>query len=248
MPPEETTETTETTETSPLAKAAGAAQPAKPDRPDGLADDFWSEDKGVDLDKLLGSYKELSEFKTAQETAAAGRPKAAADYKLELPKDFQAPEGVKVELDPDDPRLGPARELALKLGLSQDGFAEIIALDAQFKLAEQASLDEAVAKELGKLGTKGKARVEAVETWLNANLGKDSANAITPMLFTAAQVQAIEKLIQKAGGAVPNFDPSNRETAGEHDQEVSDEEYQAMTPSQRITYSRDLAKKRQKAA
>lgn len=251
MPPEETTEKTVTTETSPLAKAGEGARSEKPVRPEALGKDYdayWSDEKGVDFGKLAADHKSLAEFKTAQDAAAASRPKKADDYKLELPKDFEAPQGVKIELDPNDPRLGPARELALKHGWSQEAFADAIAMDAKFRLAEQTQLNERLAEELKALGTDGKARVDAVEAWLTANLGNEHGNAIVPMLFTRLQVEAIEKLIKLTKGKVPDFDGNNREDGDDDANEVSDEEYEKMTPTQRVTYTRGLAAKRAKAA
>lgn len=252
MPPEEKTEQeTKVDEKSPLSTAeqhggdGDQSRSEKPVRPEGLADDYWNDETGVDLPKLLTDHKSLAEAKAAQDAAAAGKPQKAEDFKAVLPDDFEAPDGVQIVIDEKDPRLPIARELALEMGLDQAGFSKLLALDAKFKLAEDAQLKGRLTAELGHLGTRGKERVDAVTTWMGAKLGSDFANALAPMIFTAKQVQAFEKIIGLLGGNVPNFTGAKR--GEESDGEISDEEYAAMSPTARINYAREQTAKKKAA-
>jgi hypothetical protein len=88
-----------------------------------------------------------------------------------------------------------------------------------------------------KLGAKGKERVAAVTQWLGAKLGGDAAKALAPMLYTAQQVQAFERLMQLNRGVVPGNAGSGRDGGKA---EMSDEEWNKLTPSQKINHARGL--------
>jgi hypothetical protein len=60
------------------------------------------------------------------------------------------------------------------------------------------------------LGDDAKPRLEAVQMWLNKNLPKEHAEALTAAGVTAGTIGALEAIIQKAGG--PSVLPNNSES------------------------------------
>jgi hypothetical protein len=60
------------------------------------------------------------------------------------------------------------------------------------------------------LGDNAKPRLEAVQMWLNKNLSKEHAEALTAAGVTADAIGALEAIIQKAGG--PSVLPNNSES------------------------------------
>ncbi len=222
----------------PAAKPAAESDPSpsKPVRPEGLADDYWDAEKGVVLDKLLADHKTLAEAKAEADKRAAEVPEDITAYKAELPEDFKLPEGMKFEPLPEgDPVLTAAREYAKSAGLTPKEFKGLVALQMQSAMAEEKALQEASAAERKKLGDKGQARIDAVTTFLQTRLGNDHANALVPMIFTAKQLEAYEGLIEVAKGGAPKF---NQRRDGEGEPEMSDEEWNAMSQTDKIAWSR----------
>ena len=75
---------------------------------------------------------------------------------------------------------------------------------------------------------------------MRSQVGDDLARALSSSLITAKHVEAFERLADKylSGGAA-NFSQSHREPA-QGSGRVSDDEYNAMSPAQRWTYSRSF--------
>lgn len=253
MPPEVTpltqpAKTDPAAKPDPAAKAGGAdpggeGQAEKPVRPEGLGkqfDAYWNDDAGLDYAKLGTDFDALTAFKAERDLAAAKVPEKADGYKVELPKDFEIPEGMDFEAIADHPAIEAAREFAHKAGFDQDQFSAMVGLHAKAQIAEFNQLKEAAGKEREKLGTKAEARVTALTQWMTAVLGADHANALLPMMFTAKQVEAFEKLAAAAKGGAPKFKVVGRETT--QPSEISDEDYARMSPTDRIARARELKK------
>lgn len=96
--------------------------------------------------------------------------------------------------------MAQARAYALKHNLSQEGFSELLALDAASQIGTQESIKNAKADQLGKLGAAGTARMEAATTWLKAQLGEELGKEFTTYLYTAKQVEGVEKLMSNFRG------------------------------------------------
>lgn len=223
------------------AAAAGASDQSqsKPARPEGLGDSYWNDETGVDFGKLLGEHQSLTEFKAETEKRLGAVPENLADYKPELPKDFKLPEGMKFEAMPEDaPVLKAAREWAKAAGLSPEQFKGLVGLQTQLAIADAQELQAAADMEKAKLGEKGPGRLDHVVTFLQTKLGNEAANEIIPMIFTAKQLAAYERLIDLAKGGSPKFNGNGRDLEG-GPEEISDEEYDRMSPTAKIDYARE---------
>ncbi|AYM62920.1 hypothetical protein G6L68_10225 [Agrobacterium fabrum] len=167
-------------------------------------------------------------------------PESADGYEMRLPETFEFPENAQFRgddafFDGNDPRMALARKFAHANRLTQDQFENLIAIGVKADIAEQAVINEALKAQAEALGGKGKERVEAVTNWLGAKLGGEAAAALAPMIMTAKQVQAFERIMQLNRGAVPGNPGAGRDT-GKAD--ISDEEYDGMSMSEKFAYAR----------
>jgi hypothetical protein len=103
------------------AASGNDQQPAPPVTPDRRAGDPPKYKIGEDLELSEEDVRGLMTRHALEESRKATVPTAAADYKLELPKDFQVPQGIEFRWATEDPVLGPmigqAKEFAHKAGL-----------------------------------------------------------------------------------------------------------------------------------
>lgn len=218
---------------SPVAEASDASRTPPPERPQIVPEEFWDAEAGPKFDDIFGQFNELKAFKASRDSELAQVPDDPAGYEIGLPEGFKVPDGYTFELDPDDPIVGPARDFAKKHNLTPDGFKEMVGLLGAYQIAEHEQMQAAQEAEREKLGTKAVQRIDAVTRGLEARLGKEMAGALLPMLFTAKQVQAFEKLIaaQPAG-----FNAAGREATSKP--ELSDEEWDRMSSAQKIEWRR----------
>lgn len=110
-----------------------------------------------------------------------------------------------------DTLLEDIRHLRRQLALAEGA---MIAIGVQADIAEKSSITEALTKQREELGAKATERVNAVTTWLGAKIGGELAGALAPMLYTAKQVQAFEKLMLLNRGAVPGNPGGGRDGMG----------------------------------
>ncbi len=207
-------------------------------RPDYLPESLWDEKTGF----REKDYNDLVAFKADREAALAQVPDSADKYEAKLPATFKLPEGVKVPegelaLDANDPRISLLREVAHAKKWSQADFEEVLAMGVNMDIAENKRLQESAAGERDKLGSRAKERVGSVLTWLDAKLGKEHAGALRGMMFTAKQVEAFEAIQRLARGDVPGNPGAGRDAKTT---ELSDEEYQKLSPTERINYARGI--------
>jgi len=213
-------------------------------RPDYIPENWWDAEKGFKADDLNA----LTAFKAEHDANMAQVPEKSDGYKVELPAEFKLPDGFELGegesvadlIDPDDPRIAAARDFAHANSMSQAQFSELIAFGVQMDMAEHSRLNEAVQKQVEKLGPKAQERVGAVKTWIGAKLPAAQAEALTSMMFTASQIEAFESLMRLNRGAVPGNPGAGRDSGK---QEISDEEYNRMTPTERINYARQQSKR-----
>lgn len=167
-------------------------------------------------------------------------PGSAEGYEIRLPETYGFPENMHVKagdavLDSDDPRMALVRNFAHANKLTQNQFEDLLAIGVNADLAEQAAINEALKAEVEALGAKATERVRAVTDWLGAKLGGEAAAALVPMLMTAKQVQAFERLMQLNRGAVPGNPGAGREPGTS---EMSDAEYDSLSVLEKLTYAR----------
>lgn len=217
------------------------AETAKAERPDYIPESFWDAEKGFKADDL----NSLVAFKAEHDANLAQVPDKPEGYKVALPKDFKLPDGFKPPegqesiIDDTDPRVADLRSFAHANQMSQTQFESMIALGAQMDIAEQGRLTEALAAQKELLGSKAVERVNAVTSWLGAKLGGNAAQALAPMMYTAKQVEAFEALMRLNRGTVQGNPGAGRDVGKT---ELSDEEYNRMSPSARINYARQNSK------
>lgn len=206
------------------------AKPAVAARPEYLDAAYWDEKAGAPkLDALAKDLGDLKTFKANEDVRRQGVPEKADGYKLTLPPDVKLPDGFA--LNDNDPRLAPARALAHELGLPQEAFSKLIALDVQMKAAEHGQLQDAIKAEQTKLGANAQQRIDAVSTALSGRVGAEAAKHLIPMMATAAQVEAFESLLRSVGPAP--FKQDGRDSGA-----ASDAELLKMSPTDRLTHLR----------
>ena len=223
------------------AAAASDAAANPPSRPEGLPDRFWDATSGV---KLADLAKTAADFDAAEAKRAA-IPKAATEYKPEIASaaDIATKYGLKpedVKVAEDHPLLAPFRELALEAGMDQAAFGKALGLFVDYQLAapalEAKKLETALAEEKKKLGD-SEARVGGVMAFIKAHVGEDGAKALAPMLYTAAQVEAFEKLQKSLSGQGAKAAPAGG-GAADTKPTLTDEERTRMSPAERLVFAR----------
>ncbi|MDI7862537.1 hypothetical protein MRS76_11250 [Rhizobiaceae bacterium n13] len=217
----------------------GGDQP--PVRPDYIPESYWDAQKGFKSD----DFNALVAFKAEHDSNMAQVPEKPDAYEAKLPQDFKLPEGFELPegeelIDANDPRIALARDFAHAHKMSQSDFEQLIAVGVQMDIAEQGRLKEGLEAEREKLGPNAKTRVGAVTSWLGAKIGGEFADALAPMMFTAKSIQAFEALMRLNRGDVPGNPGAGRDTGKT---ELSDEEYNKMSPTERINYARQNSKK-----
>jgi hypothetical protein len=185
--------------------------------------------------------QELRDFLTARgeaELRKASLPQNPSDYRAELPANFEMPAGVEFKIDETDPLLLDARAWAHSKGFSQADFSELVGIYATAKGKEASLYNRAATAEVAKLGANGAQRVTALETWMRGMVGDELAGAMRGMLVTEKIVRGWETIQRKfsSQGAAP-FTQAHREP-GQVNGKVSESEYAAMGPAERLSYAR----------
>lgn len=217
------------------------APAAAASKPDGLSDDFWDAAKGeVKFGDISQRLNDLTAFKAEHDSRSAQIPEKPEDYSLELPQDFEMPDGVEFSLDADSPLATEARAMAHELKLTGGEFGKLLQLYAKDKIHEHQQMQGLADKETEKLGPKAKERVDAVTAWLEARIGGDASKTLYSQMYTASQIEAWEKLMgQFRSAGMPGAGGSGSETGGPAD--LSEEERQNMSFEQRVHRAREIA-------
>lgn len=193
--------------------------PAETTKPE-WAGDYWDAEKNeLKSDEFGQHFKTISEKAAAADARAALVPADAKDYKLEIPKDLQLPEGVSADglkVDMDDPLLQTVLPILHSGQVPNDVVQQLYGAVIQSRMNEVATLNAKAAEQRAALGADAAARVEAIGTFLTAHLGADNAKAMMSGVFTAPQVKGFEALMQKfAGGNVVPFNQRGKEPGAE---------------------------------
>lgn len=221
-----------------------APAPTAVTRPEGIPDEYWDDEAGVKHTDMLAKMNELTAFKSEVDSRSASLPENADGYEVKLPDDFKLPEGFELpegeefNINSDDPRVAMAREFAFANNMDQKGFESLLALGAQADIQEQADFNAKIKTEAESLGGRHKDRINAVTSWLNAKLGDQLGSALSSKLYTADQVKAYEALMSIARSDPPGSPGAGRDTKPI---EMSDEEYEKLSPAAKINYSRQLS-------
>ncbi len=149
-------------------------------------------------------------FRAAEESRKLTLPQKAEEYPFKLPDDFQLPQGVEFVLDDKDARIPLLRELALKEGISAEGFQKILGIYASGQVSDKQTIDAAKTAEVQKLGVNGPARKTAVDTFVKA-FDPEHGDEVTKFMFSAGQVQFMEKVMAALRGSEGRFSHQFRE-------------------------------------
>lgn len=227
---------------------AAAATPANPvipakaetaiksERPEWLPETLWDGDKGFkkdDFDALVAS-------KAERDSALASVPEKSDGYTVQLPSDFKLPDGTQLPegqsaIDANDPRVRALRDLAHSEKWTQPQFEKVLAFGVNMDINSEKQLQTELNKEVEKLGSRGVERVKAVTSWLSAKLGAENAQSLHHMMYTAQQIESFERLMGLFQGDVRGNPGAGRDAKPT---ELSDEEYEKMSPTQKINYAR----------
>lgn len=181
----------------------------------------------------------MATFKATEDSRRLTLPKTADEYLPQLPKDFQAPQGVEFKIDNNNPIWSQARQLMHDIDTGkvsgQAAFEKMIALHAANEISNAQTIRTARDAEVTKLGPAGSARVTAVQSFLNAQLGEQLGGFMGNMLVTAQHVQGFEQLMasfrnQGAG----TFSPARAPDAPAR---PSPEQYNKMTYAEKVEYA-----------
>jgi hypothetical protein len=196
----------------------------------------------VKIGDMEVSAAELQEFfksKGEAELKKAALPATPADYKTDLPANFEMPAGVEFKVDEADPLLLDARAWAHGKGFSQADFSELVGIYATAKGKEEATLTAAKQAEIGKLGANGTQRVTALDTWIRGMVGDRLAGPMRSMLVTADIVKGWEILQHKfSSQGAAAFSQAHREPGSNG--RLSESEYNAMSPAARLDYAHSV--------
>jgi hypothetical protein len=156
---------------------------------------------------------------------------------------LKLPEGVEFRVDAADPAFRDFQALAKKIGLTQAEFSEFVGVYAAKTAASEADFRGAMQRELEALGANATMRVTALQTFFRGHLGDDLAKAVTSGLFSAKQVEAMERIANKMSSqGAASFSQAHREPGGQSGR-VSEEEYNAMSQAERWNYARSFDQK-----
>ncbi|MCK1445420.1 hypothetical protein IVB43_23835 [Bradyrhizobium sp. 48] len=225
------TTSTQTGQTQQQAAASAAK------RPDWAPEAAWNPEKGFDVDAFGKHWAEqvapVLTRDAAEQVRRAALPQKPEDVKIELPKDFQIPQGVEFKLDASKPEFGKLQAAAIKHGLSNDAVSDLVGVYAETLVGSEATLSAARTAEITKLGANGPARVTALSTFFDAM----GAPEMKGMLVTAGIVQAAERLVAKfqTQGAA-SFSQAHREppTGGK----VTEDTWATMSDAAKLDYVR----------
>jgi len=160
---------------------------------------FWnSELNEINVEEMGASYKAL-EKKLGQRTdelAGTIREEVLADIKGQAPETYEIkmpelPDGVQVDVDPEQPLLKWWEETARSKGLSNDDFNKGIEAFVNNEISGLPNRES----EINLLGENATQRIESADLWAKKNLSESSYEAMANIASTAAGVKAIEEIM-----------------------------------------------------
>jgi hypothetical protein len=219
-------------------QAASTQQTQAPSRPEYIPESHWDATAGkVKDDKAFASYiNEHVAFKAAEDSKRLTLPQNPDAYKIELPSDFKAPEGIDFKFKDGDPLLAQAKTMAHTMGISQENFSKLLGLYAGAQVADAHTINTARNAEIAKLGAAGPARVTAITTFFKAHLGDGDGAQLAARLFTAKDVEIAEKLVARfASQGTGTFRQTGRDA--DTRARVDDATYEKMSYTEKKAYA-----------
>lgn len=181
--------------------AAGAGDPPSATaRPDWAPEAHWDTEKGAFKDTFGAHYAELSAARQTETDRLAAFPKTADDYALDLPADFEVPEGfdrAAIKIDLENPLFKEGRALLHEAKIDPATGSKLAGLIVKNQLAETKLVNDRIAAEAKKLGDNSVQRIAAAKTALAAHIDQSHVEAIAANLWTADMVKAVEAIVAK---------------------------------------------------
>lgn len=219
---------------SPPADAAPAVE-SKPTRPEWLPESYFDAEKGAIKDEDFGKhYAELATGAKAEQERIAAYPQKLEDLKFELPADLKLPEGMK--LDESNPTFQAFRQFAFEKKLDPAVGSQLLGMYVKEQATNVEAINKRVGEEMQKLGANGAARISSLRTFLDSKVGPELSKSVMAGVFTADQVNGMEKLMLAMSNGGTAVAPGTAREAPKN--EISDEEYEAMSPRQKLEYAR----------
>lgn len=171
----------------------------------------YAKDGAPDFDGFKAHYQDLIADQAARSEAEPQVPEA---YDFALADDFdpgvQLPEGVKIELDADNPLFADLGAVLKEHKVPQAVASELPKLLARYEAQRTAEMHAAATKEYETLGATEAvrdARVQSVARALETRLPKDQADALKATITSAAGVKALEAILGPRGVGNPPTTP-----------------------------------------
>jgi hypothetical protein len=157
--------------------------PGSGDRPE------WMLEKFSNVGEQAKAFHELEGKYRSEIGAFAGAPEVY---------EFNLPEGVQADLDPEDPLVASFSELCHENNVTQEFYDQVVGTFMQYAAAGNA---EQRAEQLGLLGAEGPQMVQDVWAWGKANLDEDQFSALQTVCTTAEAVKLFSHLTSKYAAA-----------------------------------------------
>jgi hypothetical protein len=125
------------------AREAAAESPDNRQQQQRQAAEPKAGDQKIAIGDLQLTPQEARDLVDAQDSARLSRPQDPNGFRVELPPSFKPPEGLSFAFDQSDPLVAQARAWAHRSGLSQDQFAEGLALFAGAKISDLQTITNA---------------------------------------------------------------------------------------------------------
>ena len=167
--------------------------------PEYVPEKFWNKDLNeINVEEMGASYKALEKRlgQRTEELAGTIREEVLADIKGTAPEAYEIqlpelPEGVNIDVDPEQPLLQWWEQTARSKGLSNEDFNKGIEAFVNNEVAALPDRDT----QIGLLGENANVRIESADLWAKKNLSENSYDAIVNLANTADGVKAIEEIM-----------------------------------------------------
>ena len=167
--------------------------------PEYVPEKFWNKDLNeINVEEMGASYKALEKRlgQRTEELAGTIREEVLADIKGTAPEAYEIqlpelPEGVNIDVDPEQPLLQWWEQTARSKGLSNEDFNKGIEAFVNNEVAALPDRDT----QINLLGENANVRIESADLWAKKNLSENSYEAIVNLATTADGVKAIEEIM-----------------------------------------------------
>ena len=167
--------------------------------PEYVPEKFWNKDLNeINVEEMGASYKALEKRlgQRTEELAGTIREEVLADIKGTAPEAYEIqlpelPEGVNIDVDPEQPLLQWWEQTARSKGLSNEDFNKGIEAFVNNEVAALPDRDT----QIGLLGENANVRIESADLWAKKNLSENSYEAMVNLANTADGVKAIEEIM-----------------------------------------------------